>query len=90
VGILTNIGLLPSNFPVLGKLNSLGFKFLMVLDTDGDVEQIRLMQGDDNCPYGKLFDPKDGHGYTEIDLDPMDSIKAPLGICRVALKVAIK
>ena len=75
---------------VVEKLNSLGYKFLMVLDTDGDVEQIRLMQGDDNCPHQKPYDPKDGHGYTEIDVDPIDSIKAPLGICRVAIKAKLQ
>ena len=28
--------------------------------------------GDSNCPYPKEYDPKDGHGYSGVDLDKID------------------
>jgi hypothetical protein len=31
--------------------------------------------GDCNCPYSKEYDPKDGHGYSQIEIEMPDDLE---------------
>lgn len=55
-------------FLVLDEIYRRHFDVHMVL-RDGDVIMMELTAGDCNCPHKKPYDPKDGHGYTSIDMD---------------------
>ncbi len=56
---------------LIKKITKAGFYMTICLERDFEKEgasELDVYAGDINCPHQKEYDPKDGHGHTELHI----------------------